>query len=663
MKIKLPELKKSIIDDFQTCSFENLRERTADYKWVSFDIFDTLIKRDVPDPKDVFGLVEKKSKYRRFAELRIKAENLARSKDPFHEPDLNDIYRCIDIRNRSERERLKQTELSIERRICVLNKDLIEFYNYCTKNKRVLLISDMYLPKAEIEYILSKNKIYGYEKIYISSERKQNKQDGGLFETALNENGIGKHEIVHIGNSFRVDLAVPLLYGIDSIKVSSSRHSTGKNYVDIFGAGDKYQFLLKFLENHTSGDDQYYQFGFERLGPLLCGFSIWLARRLKDNHNQSAVFLSRDGYLLKTAYDLLGFNKIVPSFYFELSRRSLRVPLIRPEQGFEEIITELPLPSRTNMRQVIDALGLEPDQYTDILQRFGFDLDSHIRRKDLVLDDHFNSVFEEIKNDIFSNACDEYESMIKYFSKKDYWENAGIVDIGWGGSIQKYLIQILASRELTGRVNGYYLGLTYKAHEKTSNSLFKAQGYLFDRFNFPDDYKDMERPFVGLFETLFPEQKGSVKRYQTCGDDVTAVRYPYEYEENGKFTWEAKAIQKVQKGAINYVKQLCKSPLLYIIGDDKKVAFSNLYQTGINPGMEDVRLFGDFAFFNNGTKIALASPEKTLEYALHPGKLKDDLFDSQWKVGFLKGVFKVPFPYIKVYEAMNFVANYGTAKQ
>ena len=85
--------------------------------------------------------------------------------------------------------------------------------------------------------------------------------------------------------------------------------------------------------------------------------------------------------------------------------------------------------------------------------------------------------------------------------------------------------------------------------------------------------------------------------------------------------------------------------------------------TGINPGMEDVRLFGDFAFFNNGTKIALASPEKTLEYALHPGKLKDDLFDSQWKVGFLKGVFKVPFPYIKVYEAMNFVANYGTAKQ
>ena len=194
MKIKLPELKKSIIDDFQTCSFENLRERTADYKWVSFDIFDTLIKRDVPDPKDVFGLVEKKSKYRRFAELRIKAENLARSKDPFHEPDLNDIYRCIDIRNRSERERLKQTELSIERRICVLNKDLIEFYNYCTKNKRVLLISDMYLPKAEIEYILSKNKIYGYEKIYISSERKQNKQDGGLFETALNENGIGKHE-------------------------------------------------------------------------------------------------------------------------------------------------------------------------------------------------------------------------------------------------------------------------------------------------------------------------------------------------------------------------------------------------------------------------------------------------------------------------------------
>lgn len=50
------------------------------YNYISFDVFDTLIERDVPDPKDIFSIIEKTTDETDFRNKRIKAEKIARSK-------------------------------------------------------------------------------------------------------------------------------------------------------------------------------------------------------------------------------------------------------------------------------------------------------------------------------------------------------------------------------------------------------------------------------------------------------------------------------------------------------------------------------------------------------------------------------------------------------
>ena len=57
---------------------EKIISQIEDYDVVSFDIFDTLLKRNVKRPTDVFYYIEKKWNKKGFGEARIKAENMAR---------------------------------------------------------------------------------------------------------------------------------------------------------------------------------------------------------------------------------------------------------------------------------------------------------------------------------------------------------------------------------------------------------------------------------------------------------------------------------------------------------------------------------------------------------------------------------------------------------
>ena len=168
----------------------------------------------------------------------------------------------------------------------------------------------------------------------------------------------------------------------------------------------------------------------------------------------------------------------------------------------------------------------------------------------------------------------------------------------------------------------------------------------------------MERPFVGLFETLFLEQNGSVMKYKATNDGFVAIRYPYEYlDKNGNPTIEAIHVTEIHEGALEFIKMFSRSSVSEWIGTDSRVLFSNLYETGINPTIKDVELFGYFNFFNNGSKVHLAEPRSLFYYVFHINDLKKDLFDSQWKVGFLKGLLKIKLPYLKLFGVLRKASN------
>ena len=197
-------------------------------------------------------------------------------------------------------------------------------------------------------------------------------------------------------------------------------------------------------------------------------------------------------------------------------------------------------------------------------------------------------------------------------------------------------------------ITGFYIGLTKKSKENLGKSGLQAHGYAFDVLNNSDDF-DMERPFVGLFETLFLEQSGSIKRYISNNGKIIAQRYPYEYERNGQPTKEALHVKDIQRGALQFAEDYTKSYLNDYIGKNSNLMFSNLYQVGIDPTLYETKLFGDFNFFNNGSKVYLAKPKSIAKYVRTFKQFKLDLYDSQWKIGFLKRLLRIKLPYLKVF--------------
>lgn len=658
--MNVKKLIHNALDNYQSVSYKDMIEKIKSYEYVSFDIFDNLVKRDVPKPTDVFTLIGEQFHIDNFKALRIKAEIEARAKSEAEEVSIDEIYDSL--QGVESKEAVKEYELNLEVEIATPNLEINKTYQYCIENKKVILISDMYLPRSTVEKILNKCGIVVYQKLYLSNEVNKTKASGSLYEYVKAELNIKNREVIHIGNSFKADYMNPKKKKLTAIKIATYFRRTAKEYGYMLCENEKEKksFLKAFLNNHTvSGEEvsPYYQFGFERFGPLLFGFINWLYQDMKKEGIEQVFFLARDGYIMRKVYTLLDFGKVIGDYYFEASRRSLRIPTYKRTMEYEDILKELTVPNKTNIIQIFDSFGLDAGGYKDVIEGNGISFDEQIKRDALINNQAVRNIFNIIKDDLMTNAEEEDKLLRGYLSQYDFNKKTAIVDIGWGGSMQKYLTQTLNRMGISHDIIGYYVGLTEKSIDNIGKAGLKAKGYAFDRLNGISE-TDMERPFVGLFETLFLEQSGSVMKYKVTDDGFVALRYPYEYlDENGNPTIEAIHISEIQEGALKFIKEFSRSSISKWMGTDSRILFSNLYETGINPIIKDVELFGYFNFFNNGSKVHLAKPRSLFYYVVHINALKKDLFDSQWKVGFLKGLLKIKLPYLKLFGVLRKASN------
>lgn len=192
------------------------------YKAVSFDIFDTLIERNVDIPEDIFKKVGErvlgKENAESFCVQRKSSEMEARRMQDSGEVSLDQIYAKLgSFYNEQTINLLKKTEIKTEIESCYKKKFTQELYNICLKlNKDIYLISDMYLPYEVIGEILKSCGIYGYKKLYISNVYGKNKITGELFGIVLRENNLKANEIMHIGDSIRADFIGAYKAGIKS---------------------------------------------------------------------------------------------------------------------------------------------------------------------------------------------------------------------------------------------------------------------------------------------------------------------------------------------------------------------------------------------------------------------------------------------------------------
>lgn len=606
------------------------------YDVVSFDIFDTLLKRNVNESIDVFKYIEEKYDKIGFFEDRIVAEKNARIKKNGREVSLKEIYDELPYDFSKE-------ELEAEAELLIVNDWILPVLKKALQSKIVIITSDMYLPENFIIDILKREGIEGYRKLYLSSSISKTKQSGELFDFIIDEIGIDKR-IIHIGDSYKSDYEIPKKKGIDSIYIPTN---IKKNTFRLKETGIGSNIINSFL-NNTSPINQsdYYRFGYEKLGMFLWGYSKWLHKSIKSANICNVYFFSRDGLLMKKVFDTLYDD--VNTHYLEVSRRSLRVPILWMNHDLEHVINMISPSKLVSLVTIFDGVGLNINNYVELIEKYGFNLDTTFDRNEILKDKNLNALYSELDKDIDKISKQEYELLVKYIKQNKLSGNFAVVDIGWSGGMQRYLIELLNKLGIESNVIGFYIGVAdyYKRNTEVIPSL-DLNGYLFD-FLHDKNAIDKRRAFVGLFETLFLEQGGTVKNYKYENGKLISNRMPYEYLEDGKPTFEYRAVMDIQKGALDFSKRFGDKD----VSLSADVLYEGLYKTGLEPKKCDIDMFADFRFFDEGETQYLAKPKSAVFYLFHIKDLKKDFLSSRWKIGFMKRLFKINLPYESMYRAM-----------
>lgn len=182
------------------------------YDIVSFDIFDTLIERNVEKPTDIFfqvgvGCFSNYEMAMDFQKRRIIAEHIARNISKTGEVNLDDIYNALEGYDFETCKKLKNEEIHTEINSCYPRSQIVELFNEL-KNMGVplVLISDMYLPKNCLIKILTKCGIDGYKALFVSNEYGCDKISGDLFKIVHKEWRIKDVAHLHYGDSIKADI-------------------------------------------------------------------------------------------------------------------------------------------------------------------------------------------------------------------------------------------------------------------------------------------------------------------------------------------------------------------------------------------------------------------------------------------------------------------------
>lgn len=634
-------------------------EKIKKYKVISFDIFDTVVKRDCCDGKKLFDMMQKNlavanSNFKNFAANRVEAERKAREKSRREEITFEEIYEELQsFYSASEIMLLQENEIKYEKALCKLNKHLSEVYKYCIENKkRVIFISDMYLPLSVIKELLVIAGIKVYEKIYLSSEIFKTKRTGTLYDHVIKDLGISPKDIVHIGDDLKRDVLMPRRSGIASIKIKHSVYSNiiynpnkiiEKEYVNDYCALSS--FINNHLENDFMSDDYYfYRAGYEMEGPLLVGFSKWLNNEFSAKGIEKVFFLSRDGQIMQKAYTSLYGNNIV-SKYMYASRRSFIVPTLWMCNTFEEVVNSMFFPRIGTIAAFFKKVGLNVETYSETIQKYSYDISKYYIYSELFNSKTFRSFYDEIKKDIYDNSKSEYDILLNYLKKIGFSGKIAVVDIGWHGNMQKALVKICKHNNIPVEIHGFYLGLNPNVCDLVDGQI-KASGFLFQKGH-NENYFELQRNFSSIMEMMFTANHGSVRKFTEDGKNIVPMLEPFEYSDSLS---DFEDIQEIQRGALNFIKDVLTEPEFSIEWVPATV-FQNMILLGNAPDYKASCKFGDIRML--GDKIIfIAKPQKITSYILKPQNFKIDLRNNSWKIGFFKRLCKINLPYFESYSIL-----------
>lgn len=317
----------------------------------SFDIFDTLITRRVANPTGIFAVMQHKlNAEERFDDIpdqvkktlyyaRIAAEKFARracQEEEIEEVSIENIYDALrKILNMTQKvsDRIQSLEFEVEYdNIRGIDKNFMQMKEHINRGEKVILISDMYWHERELHRLLKKiDAVFDGIQIYSSCDYKVTKQTGKFYKIIRKIEGIDYKDWVHFGDNVSSDYKIPMELGI-SASLFKWQKPTGfeEELSGHYGQDKDIQYYLGCSRNarlDTESITEPYMVGTSIGGSLILSYVNWILARCMQEGIKRLYFISRDGYLLKKAADILieKKNLCIKTQYIYGSRRAWRV--------------------------------------------------------------------------------------------------------------------------------------------------------------------------------------------------------------------------------------------------------------------------------------------------------------------------------------------------
>lgn len=475
-------------------------------KILSFDLFDTIIKRRCAHYKDIYYIMGESCyaenitsfKPQIFQQKRMKAEKLlakSNGKIGNKSVSLPDIYKVMQknswIDKNIDIQTLVAMEYAIDQDYSFVSPEISAIIAMIKqKNLKLILTTNSFYNHAQITQFLASYQLDNlFDALYISSEQKCSKQNG-LFDKIIHDYDCKAQQILHIGDNLKTDIEPAEKLGIQTYHVTEPNFYNSNKVSDI-NIRKQLGLWAAFMPENTN---PYIQFGAKFLGPQLLGFSQFIHEQQQKYQSEHIIFVEREGIF---------FQKIYQNLYPENTNHSL-LAVSRLSLG----CLVYPFLPKAEQKELMDKIA------------------------------HANGqIFPEQSAEIAK------QKIMQLLSPYINYKNILMVDLGYKGTIQKYLEIAFKAIGCGSNIQGAYI---IQAFPK--DSPIKGDGYL-DNYRKPYNLLKNMKGGICIYEQMMMPNLGSVVGYQngdTLRDSIKAQ------------DWQQEQQALIQKGAYEFCKHFAQ---------------------------------------------------------------------------------------------------------
>jgi predicted HAD superfamily hydrolase len=650
-----------------------LLPRLESIRCVSFDVFDTLLARCIEPPDDLQRRVaellawkignvspEEALLARREVESGLRRVSLSSGMD--HECHFDPLVegwvtRLVGHPDAALVDFVHETERELESLALSAKSGVMELLQWLRRQEvRVIAVSDMYLSHEHLVSILDTCGLGELiDRVYVSSEFGLGKYSGRLHAKVLELERLSPEDVIHVGDNLVSDMQSPLRLGIRSIFLDEKaqrlrrRRQTLSNEMAQLGGVWRGRRFFETVDYRMAQDvtceaaceDFFHHYGAHVLGPAFSTFLLGLVEKIEAVKPDKLFFLARDGYLFEKMY--ARWRELEPSgkrwpepVYVYASRRVVAAASVAEGLSPEQAVVAFYNPKQQGLRSVLKTFGLPEKDFTDLAREHGFsDLTEPVHDW---RDPRFLAFLadERVQSRIRPIGEVARDRLRCYFEQQGFFacKRVALVDIGWNGTIQKFLHDAFGQRPDYPEVHGWYFAFVAAMHGDFGMR-DRIEGLIQD-VRRGDPYERTPMDFEEIFEQGARSGEGTTLGYiERDGQVMPALKDDRAPDRQGEIACNP-LVERFQAGVLDHLEHFYAAWRLtgHNAAEIKPYVLALLERAVVYPTREEVEQIGLLVHtedFGHDHTLDIASAPVGYADLLRPRRLYLKLRHQPWK--------------------------------